>query len=194
MSLQSWQETLITAQADGTTLVSSTTPTSIIPAAARYTLPSNYFSVVGKQLRIRASGRSGSGTASTGNITFDVRFGTVATPIIVWNGAATALNTATIPANATWELEVLLTCRAIGSGTSANMIGVGKWISRHALNAPVVGTTTGVGAVLLPDTAPAVGTGFDSTITNVVDLFAAFSVSSANQTIQLHQYTLESLN
>lgn len=194
MSFQSWQETLISAQVDGATLASSAAATSIIPAAARFTLPSNYFAIVGKQLRIRASGRSGNGTASTGNVTFDVRFGTVSVPIIVWNGGATALNTATIPTNATWELEVLLTCRAIGSGTSANMIGVGKWISRHSLNAPVVGTTTGVGSVLLPDTAPAVGTGFDSTITNVVDLFATFSVSSANQTLTLHQYTLESLN
>lgn len=194
MSFQSWQETLITSQVDGSTLASSTTATSIIPAAARFTLPSNYFSVIGKQLRIRASGRIGNGTAMSGNITFDFRLGTVATPIIVWNGAATALSTATITTNTTWELEVLLTCRAIGSGTSANLIGVGKWISRGSLNAPAVGTTTGVGAVLLPDTAPAVGTGFDSTITNVCDLFATFSVSAATQTITCHQYTLESLN
>lgn len=193
MSLQAWQETLITAQIDGTALANSTTATSIIPPAARFTLPSNYFSAIGKQLRIRASGRMGTVVTTPGNITFDVRLGTVATPIIVWNGAASALNIVA-QTNATWELEVLLTCRAIGAATTANLIGIGKWISRASLNAPAVGTTTGVGAVLLPDTAPAVGTGFDSTITNVLDLFATWSIANASNTITLHQYTAESMN
>jgi hypothetical protein len=72
-------------------------------------------------------------------------------------------------------------------------MGAGRWLSRASLNAPAVGTTTGVGEVLLPDTAPAVGTGFDSTVANIADLFAQFGTSNANS-ILCHQYTLESLN
>jgi hypothetical protein len=193
MSLQTWQETLITAQVDGTALASSTTQTSILPAAARYTLPSNYFSAIGKSVRVKAFGRISTVVTTPGNISFFLCFGTVATPINVFASQATALNVAA-QTNATWMLELISTCRAIGSGTSANLITVGSWISRASLNAPAVGTTTGVGTVLMPDTAPAVGTGFDSTITNVVDLQAQFSISNASNSIQLHGYTLESLN
>lgn len=193
MSLNTWSETLITAQIDGTALASSTTPTSIIPPAARFTLPSNFFSVIGKSIRVKAFGRISTVVTTPGNLTLDVRFGTVAVPIVVFNGGASALNVAA-QTNAAWDFEATLTCRAIGASTTANMIGVGKFISRASLNAPAVGTTTGVGTVLLPDTAPAVGTGFDSTITNVVDLFATFSVSNAANSIQVHGYTLEALN
>lgn len=189
----SFQECLITSQGDGATLSNSTTATSIIPTAARFTLPANFFWVPGKMLRVKASGRIGTVVTTPGNITFAVNLGTIASPITAWTSGTTALNTVA-QTNATWDLEVNLTCRAIGNGTSANLIGVGKWISRASLNAPAVGTTTGVGTVLLPDTAPAVGTGFDSTTTNVVDLFATFSIANASNTITCHQFSLESLN
>jgi hypothetical protein len=189
----SFQECLITSQIDGTALANSTTATSIIPAAARFTLPSNFFWVPGKAIRVKASGRISTVVTTPGNLTLDVRFGTVATPIVVFNGGASALNVVA-QTNAAWDFEATLTCRAIGAATAANMIGVAKWISRASLNAPAVGTTTGVGTVLLPDTAPVVGTGFDSTITNVVDFFATFSVANAANSIQVHQYSLESLN
>lgn len=193
MSLNTWVETLITAQVDGTALTNSTTQTSIIPPAARYTLPSNFFSVIGKSIRIKAAGRISTVVTTPGNITFTVDFGTVASPIGVFASQATALNIVA-QTNATWDFEAVLTCRAIGSATSANLMGTAKWISRASLNAPAVGTTTGVGVVLMPDTAPAVGTGFDSTITNVVDLQATFSVANAANSIQVHTYTLEALN
>lgn len=102
---------------------------------------------------------------------------------------------ATANTNATWEFEAVLTCRAIGNGTQANMMGVGRFTSRALLNAPAVGTTLGVGAALLPDTAPAVGTGFDSAdVTNVVDLFSTFSIANAANSIQLHDYALTDMN
>lgn len=189
----SFEEVLVTAQGDGSALTNSTTPTSILPPAARFTLPSNFFANIGKSIRIKASGRISTLVTSPGNLSFAVQFGTVASPISVFSSGTTALNV-TAQTNATWDLEVNLVCRAIGSGTSATMLGVGKWISRASLNGPAVGTTTGVGTVLLPDTAPAVGTGFDSTITNVVDLYATFSAASSSNSIQLHQYSLESLN
>jgi len=194
MSKQGWEETLITSQGDGTGPSNTTTATSILPAAARYTLPANYFSEPGKQIRVRVAGRqSGAASANNGNITFDVRFGTVASPIVVFNGGATAQN-ATATTNQTFIFWADLVCRAIGSGTSANMMGIGQWTSRTSLNAPAVGTTTGVGTVNLPDTAPAVGTGFDSTITNVVDVFVTYSIANSGSSITTHQYSLESLN
>lgn len=188
----SFQETLIVSQVDGTALTNSTTATSIIPAAARFTLPSNFFWVPGKSLRISASGRISTVTTTPGNLTLAVNLGTVASPIIAYTTGAMSLNT-TAQTNATWIAQFILTCRAIGASTSANLMGTGYWSSRAILGSAAVGSG-GDGLDVQPDTAPAVGTGFDSTITNVVDLFATFSVANAANSIQCHQYVLESLN
>lgn len=188
----SFQECLITSQVDGTALTNSTTATSIIPAAARFTLPSNFFWVPGKTLRVIASGRISTVTTTPGNLTLDVRLGTVASPIVVFTTGTMSLNT-TAQTNASWIAQFYLTCRAIGSGTSANLMGTGLWASRAVLGSAAVGSG-GDGVDVQPDTAPAVGTGFDSTITNVVDMFATFSVANASNSIQCHQYILESLN
>jgi len=193
MSQNGWVETLISAQIDGTALTNTVTATSILPPAARFTLPANFFSYIGKSMRVRAFGRISTVVTTPGNLTLDVRLGTVASPIVAFNGGASALNIVA-QTNATWDFEAILTARSIGNGVLATLMGAAKWTSRASLNAPAVGTTTGVGIVLLPDTAPVVGTGFDSTVTNVVDMFATFSIANAANSIQVHGYTLESLN
>ena len=55
MSKQTWGETIVTAQGDGTTLTAAAAATCL-PAQAVITLPNNYFEI-GKQLLIKASGR-----------------------------------------------------------------------------------------------------------------------------------------
>lgn len=192
MSLQTWRETLITAQVDGTAIATSTTPTTLLPATARLTLPSNFFSAIGKMLRVTAKGRVSTVVTTPGTLTLDLRLGTVASPIVVFNGGAMNLNV-TAQTNATWEFEVELTARALGSGTAANLMGSGRFTSRALIGSAAVAAGY-EGSALLPDTAPAVGTGFDSTVTNVFDMFATWSVSNAANSIQLHQFTLESLN
>lgn len=192
MSLQTWRETLINAQIDGTALNTSTTPTSIIPPAARLTLPSNFFSVIGKAIRITAWGRASTVTTTPGTLTLDCRLGTVASPIVVFNGGAMNLNV-TAQTNATWRFEAELTARAIGSATAANLMGTAMFSSRILIGSAAVAAGY-AGNALLPDTAPAVGTGFDSTITNVVDFFATWSISNAANSIQVHQFVVESLN
>lgn len=180
MSLQTWRETLINSQVDGATLNTFTTAVSILPPAARLTLPSNFFSVIGKALKVRAQGRIS--TFTSGTLTFAINFGTIATPIIVFTSQA--LTMVASQTNLTFDLEVELAARAIGSGTTANMMGIGRLMCAAATAA----------LTLLPASAPAVGTGFDSTITNVVDLFAGWSVSNAANSITVHSYSVESLN
>jgi|SRR5438132_2684944 len=184
MSLQGWQETLITNQIDGTALANSTTATSILPGAAKFTLPANYMAI-GRALRITARGRISNIVTTPGNLTLDVRFGSV----VVFNGGAIALNT-TAKTNVTWSMTVDLVCRAIGASTSANMMGIGTLVSESLSGATANFDST----TNLPVSAPAVGTGFDSTAAQVVDLFATFSVANAGNSIQLHNYILESLN
>lgn len=191
MSMQSWRETLMTAQVDGAALANSTTATSLLPSVARRTLPSNFFYYIGQKIRVRAKGRVSNIVTTPGTLTLDVRLGTVASPIIVFNGGAMALNV-TAQTNATWEAEFDLVCRAIGTGTAANLMGTGKFCSRSLVGSPAVAAGS-PGVALLPDTAPVVGTGFDSTLTHVVDFFATWSIANAGNSIQLHDFELESL-
>lgn len=185
MSIQTWQETLISSQVDGTALTNTTTATSIIPPAAKLILPANFFAI-GKVLRLKASGRISTVVTSPGTLTLDVRFGST----VVANGGAMNLNTAA-QTNATWSLEMVLTCRAIG--TSANLMWTGEWKSRAIIGSATV-AAGGVTTTPLPDTAPAVGSNFDSTATQAVDFFATWGTANASNSILVHQYSLESLN
>ena len=189
MSVQFWQETLVTAQTDGTALASSTTATSIIPAAARYTLPANYF-YIGKMLRIKFAGQLSNIVTTPGTLTLDVRMGPTSN-IVVFNGAAMQLSTT---AHTTLPIvgEIILTCRAIG--TSANFMGQGWALSQALSLTAVADSTTTPAHLLMPNTTPAVGTNCDSTVAMVVDLFGTFSINNAGNRIQINQYSLESMN
>jgi hypothetical protein len=184
VSLQIWSETLISAQTDGAPLNTSTTPTSLLPGAAKFQLPANYFQI-GRKLRVTMFGRVSNIVTTPGTLTLDVRFGSV----VVFNGTAMPLNT-TAKTNVTWKMEALLTCRSIGSSTAATMFGFGNFTS-ESVNSSVAGTANDV---LMPASAPAVGTGFDSTSAQVVDVFGTWSISNAGNTITAHDYALESLN
>lgn len=192
MSMQTWMESLIAAQADGSAVANTTTATSLLPAAATLALPSNFFAYIGKSMKVTAKGRISTVVTTPGTLTLDIRLGTLASPIVVFNGGAMALNV-TAQTNATWEFECELTARALGASTSANLMGTGKFCSRALIGSPAVASGS-PGVALLPDTAPAVGTGFDSTVTNILQMFATWSVANASNSIQLHQFRVESVN
>lgn len=184
MSVQTWVETLVTAQGDGTPNTAGTAA-SAIPAAAKITLPSNYF-YIGKALRLRATGRISSLITTPGTARFDVRFGAN----VVFDGLAVLLDSVAAHSNVGWILDVTLTCRAIGA--SANMFGQGLWTSEDILGVPATAPKGVLSAMLPWNSAPAVGANFDSTVTNTVDLFFTQTVATGSMT--LHQYLLESLN
>lgn len=184
MPRQDYVGTLIACQVSGTALNTSISATSIIPGAAKYTLETNFWDI-GRALRITASGRMSNIATSPGTFTPDVRMGGA----IVFNGGAVSLN-AVAKTNVGWWLDVLLTCQAIGTGTSTTLLGQGKFISESVVGA-ASGTTI---TASLPAFAPAVGAGVDCTAALAVDLFGTFSVSNANNSVQVHQYVLESLN
>lgn len=186
MGFQSWSDALITSQTDGSALTASTTPTSILPAAAKFTLPANFWSI-GKTLRVTSRGRISNVVTSPGTLTMDFRLGSV----IAFTTQALALNVVA-KTNVSFEWEVILTCRAIGSGTSADLIGIGSFASESVIGSPLP-SVGGSGILLTPATAPAVGTGFDSTVSAVVDHFATWSANNANS-ITVHQWVLEELN
>lgn len=190
--LQQWVSPLINSNVDGAAVTNTVTATSLIGGTgtgashAKVTLPANFFAV-GTRLRITAQGRISTVVTTPGTLTLDVRFGAV----IVANGGAMSLNIVA-KTNVPWWLQWDLTCRAIGSGTTTNLMHQGKWISEAVIGAPIP-TVGGVGTLLIPVVTPAVGTGFDGTAAQTIDLFGTWSVANAANSIQLHQYLVESV-
>ena len=185
-----YQETLATQQGDGPALTASTTATSILLGASKVVLPPGYLSRIGMVIKVTAQGRVSNIVTTPGTLTLDIRMGPSAN-IVVANGGAMSLNVVA-KTNVPWILEWILTLRALGNGTLANFMHQGGWTSESVVGAAAP-TAGGAGTHMLPNAAPAVGTGFDSTVAMIVDLFATWSLSNANS-IQTHQYKVESLN
>lgn len=190
MSAQGWQETVVWAIGDGTALNTSTTRTSILPAAAKWTSPANYFNFVGKTLKVTAKGRMSNIVTTPGTLTLDVGIGATN----LFTGGAMQLN-AVAKTNVTWWFEVEMVLRTLGNGSASNFMGIGQFTSEALVGAGTgaAGSTTN-GALNLPATAPAVGSNFDASTANVIDLFATFSINNAANSIQVHTFKIESLN
>jgi len=184
MSLNTWHETLITAKVDGPTLTAAARATCL-PTAAVITLPNNFWQI-GKKMRINAAGRISCVVTTPGTARFDLAVAAV----VAFDTGALNLNIVaktTVP----WFLEIDLTCRAEGSGTSANLIGNARFISEAVIASPLP-AVGGVGTLLAPVGTPAVGTGFDSTLANTLNLF--FTQTAATGSMTLHQYEVIALN
>lgn len=178
--MQLFRRSIVAAAVDGAVYVNSAAETSLLPAAALYTFPENFWDFVGRDLEIYAAGRISTVVTTPGTITFRVKFGA----IVLLNGGAIALNT-TAQVNATWELRARLRLRAIGA--AGNFLGVGCWKSRAIVGGPAA-AAGGIESIMLPDTAPAVGSNFSTTAAQQLDLTAQWSVANAANSIQLHDY------
>lgn len=181
-----FEELLGSQQTDGTALTASTTATSILHPTGRILLPAGYLYRVGQVLRIMSAGRVSNIVTTPGTLTLDLRMGPALPPtIVVANGGAMSLN-AVAKTNVPWELWWELTLRSVGNGTAATWMHQATWTSESVVGSPLP-TAGGAATAMLPNAAPAVGTGFDSTVANYLDLFATWSLSNANS-IQTHQF------
>ena len=185
MPTQSWAQVLISAQSDGTTLTAAATA-SCLPAQAKYTLPANFFSYIGQQLQVKAYGRISSVITTPGTAQFDVRFASTS----VFAGGAVLLDTVAGHTNVGWSLDIIMTARAVGS--TANLFGVGTWTCEDILGVPASAPKGVLSAILPWNTAPAVGSNFDGTTSQVVDI--NFTQTVATGSLTLHGYSLIALN
>lgn len=184
-------ERLMDIAAAGTALASSTSKTSLMlgNTGEQGTLPAKYFERIGKGLKIRATGRISTVVTTPGTLQLGLAFGA----IDVWLSGLMTLNT-TAKTNVPWILDLEVFARAIGSSTSANLIGVGSFLS-EAVIASVAPTAGGELTHVLPyNTAPAVGNGFDSTAAQLIDINAQWSVSNAANTIRLETLSVDAWN
>jgi hypothetical protein len=186
MGLQTWTEVLTNSQVDGPTLTAAAAATCI-PPAAKITLPNNWF-YVGRMLRITATGRISSVITTPGTARFDIRVGAV----VAFDSLAVLLDTVAAHTNVGWKLDIVLTCRSIGNGTGGTLIGQGVWTCEDILGVPATAPKGVLGAILPWNSAPAVGTGFDSTAANTLDMF--FTQTAATGSLTVHQFSVEALN
>jgi hypothetical protein len=179
MPNNAWYAPLITLQAAGPALSNSTTQTSVLNGQAKATLPAEFLQYIGQKLKISASGIISTASATPGTLSWTIMFGSIA----VYAGGASG-TLATSAANSPWTLEIDLTVRSVGSGTSATVAGAGRFQSLG------LSASTPVQIFAVPGAL----TGFDSTVASVVDLQATWSVASASNSLTCHAYELTSCN
>lgn len=167
--------TLITAQASGSALTNSTTPTSLLPAAAKYTIPANGIAYIGQKLKIRAWGQITT-TTGTNNMTFSVYMG--GSPLAASQAVA---DLASLTAS-TWMVEFDLTCQTLGA--SANFAFSGLAYGLTAVNA----------VTLIPATSPTTSSTFNSAAANVLDFYGTWSTATSSDSITLTQFEVISSN
>lgn len=194
MASQSWAQELVNVTAAGTLYNTYTTAKSVLTSATAtamsaglITLPPNFWQLGG---RVEIEFDAGISNRVTGPDTFTVQV-MVGAVIAFTTGAINLTTTAhtTIPA----RCRILLSCRSVGNGTLATLAGQSAWQGQMiAQAASLADNAGGTGIAMAPNTAPAVGTGFDSTVANTLDLWVAQSVSNAGNGFQLQQYSVKS--
>jgi hypothetical protein len=178
----------LTAQTKAGTLYNTyTTAKSVINPEDLVTLPANY-DRVGTRFQIKAAGAISNIVTTPGTIVFQVMMGTNASPIVAWSSGNIQLN-ATAHTLLPFKLELTLRQDSTGNSTNAKFLGLGYLNGIQFTNtAAQTDATNTTGMFPVPATAPAVGTGFDSTTANILDFWAGFSISNAGNGIQLYDY------
>jgi hypothetical protein len=176
----------------GPALSASTTRTSILDPSAKIVIPAGFWEV-GKQVQIQASGQVSCVVTTPGTLLLDLDFlNPTPAHVIVAASQAMGLNIVA-KTNVSWLLQLLLTCRSVGAGTAATLMFQGLWTSEAVVGSPLP-SAGGSGSLSIPPSAPVVGTGFDSTVNQTIDMFATFSVNTAGTAITCQQFSLLTLN
>jgi hypothetical protein len=156
---------------------------ALLPIANLPILGSNYFSYIGKAVRMKLFGRMTTG-ATPGNGTFNMYWGSGvdATGTIIGSSAAFALTAS--QTSLSWNLELVVRCRALGATGSLLVMGL------FSANVAVVAST--LQPVMIPASIPAPVT-VDLTVANVLSPQFLRSGSTV-ETMQVHDFIFEALN
>ena len=184
---------LVASYGDGPTLTSAAAA-SMLPITALYTFVPNSI-MVGSAFRITAQGRISCVVTTPGTARFDVRLGGT----VVFDSGAMNLNT-TAQTTVPWWLDIMLIARATATNPTATPLaffGFSRFQSVAVVGSSAV-TAGGNGSLVSsvsggPGSAPAVGTSFNSTVSNTFDCFYTQTVGTAGTSLTCHNFVLESL-
>jgi hypothetical protein len=156
---------------------------ALLPAAAHPALGAGYFARPGKKVHIRAFGVITT-AATPGNGQFNIYWGSGAdaTGTIIGSTAAHALTAS--QTNIPWELDIVVTCRAVGSGTNGSLLVTGKAVYGEAVVAQ---------RQMLPASGAPAAVGVDTTANNILSVQYLRSGSTA-ESMTLADFEFEPLN
>jgi hypothetical protein len=182
MSSYGFRERILEIYEDGSALNTSTTQTSILPASAKECTLGAGLLRVAKVIAFQFSGRVSNIVTTPGTLSLALRLGSVD----AFSSGAMSLNVVA-KTDVHWVLEGELVCRARGLSTSTTLFPKGCRFTSHSVIGAAAPTAGGAGVHLLPyNTAPAVGTGFDFSVSQLIDLLATWSISNSGNSIQVH--------
>jgi hypothetical protein len=169
--------------ADVAAVTMAATAKAIVPVANIPILGANYFSFIGKAIRIRLYGRITT-VATPGNITVQFMYGTGADAngVVVAASAATALTAS--QTSMSFQMEGIIRCRSLGA--TGTLFGTGMF----SANVAVLAST--LQPVMIPATAPAASASCDLTASLVISPQVIQSGTAG--TIQVHDVSYEALN
>jgi hypothetical protein len=117
--------------------------------------------------------------------------------IVIWTSGAVQLNATAhtlLPMKLVVELSMQLANSTVGGA-------VAKYMGQGILTGPMFTKTAGQTdsvqgdqTIMVPGTTPALGTAFDSTISQIFDFWTGFSISNAGNGIQVAMYDIEFTN
>jgi len=169
-------EVLVRQQRAGALFNTFTTAKRIINDEDVFTFPPNTFRV-GVAFEFYIKGGLSNVASSPGNVFFQFMMGSViayTTGNLAFNASARTL----LP----FTLKGTLRVDSIGPTTTAKFLGMGEFGGIHLTNTDQT--------IQVPTTAPAVGTGFDSTAQQAAEVWAGFSNSQSGNGVQLYDYQL----
>jgi hypothetical protein len=176
------REPFIASDINAVTLAS--TAKALYPVSNFPVLGGQYFSRVGKKLRIRLFGRMT--TALTpGNGSFNVYYGTGADAngVLLMTGTPVALSAS--QTNLSWQAEIFVHARSLGSAGTLFCTG-----SAH-FNVGLIAST--LQPIMLPASAPAVSGACDLTAANIISVQYLRSGSTV-ETMQVHDLEVVAMN
>lgn len=160
------------------------TAVPLYPASNFPVLGGQYFSRIGKKLRIRLFGRCTS-ALTPGNVSFAIYYGTGAAANGVLLASSTPVAWSASQANMSFMVEIYVHCRSIGS------VGTLFCTGKAQFNVAAVAST--LQPVLIPATAPAVSGACDLTAALIISVQMLRS-GSTGETAQIHDMEVIALN
>ena len=176
-------EILASSQADGATLASSVAQTSLLHSTGKFTMAAGYAEFAGRRFKARLMGRISTLNPTPGTFTLAFRMGA----LDAFSSGAMTLNTGAAKVNVAFWAELEATLRVTGS--LAQLFGQWKVESEAFAIASAVAGVTGV--TFGPSSAPALGTAFDATAAETIDVTGQWNTNSASNSITIHQSIIE---
>lgn len=192
MPKQAWAQGLAAQKVAGTLFNTFTTAKTVINQEALYPIGANALAV-GDSYTITLTGGISNIVTTPGTIVFQVMLGSIA----VWTSGLVQLNATahtTLPFRLIVDLTVQLVNTTVG-GAIARFAGIGvlSGVMFTKTAAQVDGANSET-VIMVPVTAPALGTAFDSTIGQTIDFWTGFSISNAGNGVQVWQYRVDDNN